>query len=82
MLGAVKAYGEVFNAANINKRLSALLQRLEAKGYPYDLVQIRFCVGDNAGPAVELSDLVKNWNATHNSPRARHRNDIRDDARV
>ena len=63
------AYGEVFKAANVEKRLPALLRRLEAKGYPYDLVQIRFCVGDNAGPAVELSDLVKNWNAAHDSPR-------------
>jgi alpha-mannosidase len=63
------AYGDIFNATNMEKRLPALLRRLEAKGYPYDLVQTRFCVGDNAGPAVELSDLVKNWNATHDSPR-------------
>ena len=63
------AYGEVFKAANVERRLPELLRRLEAKGYPYDFVQVRFCVGDNAGPAVELSDLVKNWNAAHDSPR-------------
>ena len=52
-----------------SKQLSEMLRRLEAKGYPYDMVQIRYCLGDNAGPAVELCEMVKKWNATHASPK-------------
>ncbi|RMF99893.1 MAG: hypothetical protein D6741_07710 [Planctomycetota bacterium] len=45
------------------------LNEAEASGYPYDLVQLRFCLGDNAGPGVELSDLVRDWNARYAYPK-------------
>ena len=76
------AYGEVFKAANVEKRLPALLRRLEAKGYPYDLVQIRFCVGDNAGPAVEAQRPGQELERRARLAAPCHRNDVRDDARV
>lgn len=43
--------------------------RLEQAGYPYDVVQLRYCLGDNAGPAAELSDFVRDWNNKFESPR-------------
>jgi hypothetical protein len=45
------------------------LMDLEAADYPYDVVQARYCLGDNAGPAVELSEQVRQWNAEHVVPR-------------
>ncbi|GAB6164409.1 glycoside hydrolase family 38 C-terminal domain-containing protein [Thermostilla marina] len=45
------------------------LNDADAAGYPYDLVQLRFCLGDNAGPGVELSDLVRDWNARYAYPK-------------
>ncbi|HOX39234.1 MAG TPA: polysaccharide lyase family protein [Candidatus Brocadiia bacterium] len=44
------------------------LAQLEKSQYPYDYVQIRHCLGDNAGPAVDLSDFVKDWNAKYAYP--------------
>ena len=45
------------------------LMGLEAAGYPYDVVQARYCLGDNAGPAAELSDQVRQWNERYAVPR-------------
>jgi alpha-mannosidase len=45
------------------------LGRMEAAGYPYDVVQVRYCRGDNAGPGVDLCETVKQWNAQHVYPR-------------
>lgn len=50
----------------------ALLNRvryLESSGYPYEIVQVRYCMGDNAGPAFELSEVVKEWNGQYAYPR-------------
>jgi len=45
------------------------LRRMEAAGYPYEVVQLRYCLGDNAGPGVDLSDTVKQWNTRHAYPK-------------
>ena len=46
------------------------LAELEKKGYPYDIVQLRWNVGgDNGPPDATLSDVVKNWNAKHAYPK-------------
>jgi hypothetical protein len=45
------------------------LGRLEEKGYPYDFVQVRHCLGDNGAPDVNFADTVKKWNDAHAYPR-------------
>jgi alpha-mannosidase len=45
------------------------LSELEDEAYPYDMVQIRYTLGDNAGPDGSLSDFVKDWNETYLSPK-------------
>ncbi len=49
----------------------AYLAELEAKDYPYDLVQIRYSIGgDNGPPDQELSEFVRVWNERYTWPRA------------
>ncbi|NUQ62614.1 MAG: hypothetical protein HUU20_09005 [Pirellulales bacterium] len=55
--------------SKLAERLSECLARLEKKGYPYDLVQLRWSLGDNQGLDASLPDVVKEWNATHEYPR-------------
>jgi len=45
------------------------LRRHEARGYPYDMIQVRYCLGDNQGPALGLCELVKQWNEKHAYPK-------------
>jgi len=46
------------------------LQALESKGYPYDMVQVRYTTnGDNGAPDPTLSDTVKEWNERHEYPK-------------
>jgi hypothetical protein len=49
--------------------LLAYLQRLEAADYPYELAQIRHCLGDNAGPGVDLCEFAKDWNTKYAYPK-------------
>ncbi len=50
--------------------IPAHLAELERKGYPYDIVHLRWNVGGDNGPPDEtLSGVVKNWNATHAYPK-------------
>ena len=45
-------------------------QSLEDRRYPYDIAYMRWSGhGDNAVPDPAICDLVKEWNATHDSPR-------------
>ena len=44
-------YYHVFSSAD---NLLQYLGRLEEKGYPYDFVQVRHCLGDNGAPGREL----------------------------
>jgi len=45
------------------------LKQLEESGYPYDLVQIRWSKGDNGSADERVIQQVRDWNATHASPR-------------
>jgi hypothetical protein len=48
----------------------ASLARLEAKGYPYDIVQFRYNIGgDNGPPDPNIADFVKDWNARRAYPK-------------
>lgn len=61
-----KGYWRAFSGGD---ELLGQLQRYESKGYPYDMIQVRYCLGDNHGPAFELCDLVKQWNAKYAYPK-------------
>ena len=55
---------------NLERDLSGHLAQLERSGYPYDIVQLQWCIGsDNGPPDATLPDLVRNWNAGHAFPR-------------
>ncbi len=49
--------------------LMNLLRHMEESEYPYDLVQLRHCLGDNAGPGTDLSEFVKDWNTKYAYPK-------------
>ena len=59
-------YYQVFQS---EARLMEYLQSLEEKGYPYDCVQVRHCLGDNGAPDVNFADKVRAWNETHAYPK-------------
>jgi len=59
-------YYRVFQSA---QALENYLAGLEAKGYPYDMVQVRHCLGDNGAPDVNFADTVKKWNSTYAYPK-------------
>ena len=61
-----RGYWQGFRGA---AELTAYLRRLEDEGYPYEVVQIRHCLGDNAGPGVQLCEFVRQWNAKYAYPR-------------
>ncbi len=58
-------YYQVFQSP---ERLLDYLQRLGDQDYPYDYVQVRHCLGDNAAPDVEFPNRVKQWNAKYAYP--------------
>lgn len=46
------------------------LKSLEGKGYPYDMVQVRYTTnGDNGAPDPTLSDTVRDWNTRYAYPK-------------
>lgn len=51
-------------------KIFGYLRGLEGKGYPYDLVQVRYSIGrDNGPPNPALPDFVKEWNEKYAYPR-------------
>jgi len=44
------------------------LDSLEAQKYPYDMVQLRYTVGDNKGPNKALPGFIAKWNKEHVTP--------------
>ncbi|MCU0982190.1 MAG: hypothetical protein MUF25_23800, partial [Pirellulaceae bacterium] len=52
-------YYQVFHS---EERLLEYLGRLAEKGYAYDYVQVRHCLGDNGAPDVNFPEQVKQWN--------------------
>ena len=49
--------------------LMQYLTQLEDSGYPYDLLCVRHCLGDNAGPGVDLAEFAKDWNTRYAYPK-------------
>lgn len=48
------------------------LDELEQQGYPYDIVQLRYTVGnDNGPPDATMPDFIKEWNETYEYPKMR-----------
>ena len=62
--GAVSlgAYGTY---ATFNSKLTSLLQKLAARGYPYDEIFINCATGDNGAPNIAIVDNVQQWNGAH-----------------
>ncbi|MEW6744524.1 MAG: polysaccharide lyase family protein [Planctomycetota bacterium] len=59
-------YWQVFRSS---EQLLDYLGRLEESGYPYDMVQVRHCLGDNGAPDVDFADRVRAWNESHAYPK-------------
>lgn len=51
------------------ERIVDHLYELEQSGYPYDLTYLRYAIFDNFGPDPVVADVVRDWNATHVSPK-------------
>jgi len=48
------------------------LYELEKQKYPYDIVQLRYTIGnDNGPPDVTMPDFIKEWNGTYAYPKMR-----------
>ena len=60
--------GELSKA--IPSDIFAYLGELDAQGYPYDMIQVRYTIGgDNGPPDPNLSDFIRKWNGEYISPR-------------
>jgi alpha-mannosidase len=44
------------------------LGELDGENYPYDMVQIRYTLGDNGGPDTDMPEFVREWNETYEYP--------------
>jgi alpha-mannosidase len=59
-----------FHGGRLGKeKLFSYLKRIEDSQYPYDIVQLRYTVGDNGSPVDDLSDFVRDWNAKYVYPK-------------
>jgi alpha-mannosidase len=59
-----------FHGGRLGKeKLFSYLKRLAGSQYPYDMVQLRYTVGDNGAPDPDMSDFVRNWNAKYAYPK-------------
>jgi hypothetical protein len=47
------------------------LGELDSDNYPYDIVQIRYTLGDNGGPDTDMPEFVKEWNEQYEYPKFR-----------
>jgi alpha-mannosidase len=55
---------------NTASHLFEYLRELDRKGYPYDMVQLRYTIVADNGPVdPDLPDFVKSWNDRYASPR-------------
>lgn len=63
-------YGSRVGSRIDTRKILGHLGRLERRGYPYDLVQVRYMIGhDNGPPNPALPDFVKQWNQKYAYPR-------------
>ena len=67
---AAPAGATLWTLAQAERDLSRQLARLEARGYPHDLIKLNFAGGerDNSPPARRLSDIARAWNERWVSP--------------
>ena len=57
-----KGYALGFTGFVLERDVLGHLADLQQKGYPYDIVQLRWAVGSDNGPADEsVSNVVKKW---------------------
>jgi alpha-mannosidase len=47
------------------------LDELDEEGYPYDIVQLRYTLGDNGGPDTEMPEFIREWNDRYEFPKFR-----------
>ncbi|MBK9018195.1 MAG: hypothetical protein IPM82_31395 [Saprospiraceae bacterium] len=47
------------------------LGELDGENYPYDMVQIRYTLGDNGGPDTDTPEFVREWNEQYEYPKFR-----------
>ncbi len=59
-------YYQVFQSP---ERLLGYLKGLDDRDYPYDYVQVRHCLGDNAAPDVNFPQRVREWNERYAYPK-------------
>jgi alpha-mannosidase len=65
-----KGYALGHTGYKLDESLPERLAQLDAKRYPYDVVQLRWNVGgDNGPPDARLPEVVKAWNARYARPR-------------
>jgi hypothetical protein len=52
-----------------DEKILKLMRKLDETGYPYDIVQLPYTLGDNGPPDSLLPAFVKAWNERYASPR-------------
>jgi hypothetical protein len=67
--GAPGGYAIGYHYASIRDAVAELTTQLEAQGYPYDIVQLRWSKGDNGGPDESAMPAVRDWNAKYAWPK-------------
>ncbi len=67
--GAQGGYSIGHHCGSIRDAIAELTPQLEAWGYPYDLVQLRWTKGDNGGPDESVMPAVRDWNAQYAWPK-------------
>jgi len=66
--GYYRMFGLLEKPQNVQQLLSYLHDLENNPNYPYDLVHIRMCTGDNGPPPFSLCDFVRDWNERYESP--------------
>jgi alpha-mannosidase len=64
-----KGYALGHTGYKLNEQLPERLKQLEETGYPYDVVQLRWTIGDNGTPDPTLPEIVRRWNVEHAYPK-------------
>ncbi|HTR98113.1 MAG TPA: hypothetical protein VML00_00105, partial [Bacteroidota bacterium] len=73
MAGHGYSWFHALNMGELSKaspaEIFAYVSDLDAKNYPYDMVQVRYTIGgDNGPPDPHLSDFIRAWNREYISP--------------
>ena len=67
--GAQGGYSIGHHCGSIRDAIAELTTQLEDWGYPYDIVQLRWTMGDNGGPDETVMPDVRDWNAKYAWPK-------------